>query len=211
MVTTLAKIATLAAGFGLSGSLAIAQGSYHGYEAPPYAVVWQSGPAELRDYAAYLVAEVSVQGERDSALGRGFSLLAAYIFGGNTASAQVAMTAPVAQTQPESIAMTVPVTQTGAEGRWTVSFMMPRQYTLATLPVPDSKAIRFVAVAADRQIVLTFSGRATDSALQMQEAALRAIAAAQGLRLTAGPFYYFYDDPFTLPWNRRNEVAFRVG
>ena len=26
----------------------------------------------------------------------------------------------------------------------------------------------------------------------------------------AGPFFYFYDPPWTMPWNRRNEVAFDV-
>jgi hypothetical protein len=46
--------------------------------------------------------------------------------------------------------------------------------------------------------------------LAQKEADLRAIAAANGLELGAGPMHYFYDAPFTLPWNRRNEVAFHL-
>jgi hypothetical protein len=46
--------------------------------------------------------------------------------------------------------------------------------------------------------------------LTEKEAELRGLAAQQGLTLGAGPFYYFYDAPFTLPWNRRNEVSFRL-
>jgi len=39
----------------------------------------------------------------------------------------------------ESIAMTAPVVQTGANGTWTVRFLMPRGYTLNTLPTPKDK------------------------------------------------------------------------
>ena len=28
--------------------------------------------------------------------------------------------------------------------------------------------------------------------------------------MTGGPRFYYYDDPFTLPFNRRNEVAFTL-
>jgi hypothetical protein len=88
--------------------------------------------------------------------------------------------------------------------------MMPGSYTLQTLPKPKDDRIRFVPVPAQRQAVVTFSGAARDSVLTKQEAALRAWAKTQKLQITAGPFYYYYDPPWTLPWNRRNEVAFNV-
>ena len=91
-----------------------------------------------------------------------------------------------------------------------INFTMPSSYTLATLPVPDSDAVRFVEVAPHRQIVLQFSGRGTPARLAAKESALRTIAQTAGVTLGDGPYYYFYDDPMTLPWNRRNEVAFRI-
>jgi hypothetical protein len=196
MASTLARVATLAAGVGLSGSLAQGEGLYRGYETPPWVVERMVGPAELRSYGAHLVAEVTVAGDRSGALNQGFRQLAGYIFGGNAAGQEVAMTAPVAQGP-------------GDQG-WTVRFSMPSSWTLDTLPAPQNAAVRLVEVAPERQIVLTFSGRTPDSVLAARAEELRGLAQGAGLVITAGPFFYYYDDPFTLPWNRRNEVAFRV-
>jgi len=210
MASTLSKVATLAIGAGLSGSLAVAEGVYHGYETPSYTIEQSVDGAELRAYEPHMLAEVTVSGNRDAALNRGFRVLASYIFGGNTSASKVATTAPVSQSQSETIAMTAPVTQTGEGGLWTVTFMMPRQYTEDTLPAPNSEAIRFVRTEPEHKLVLMFSGRATDSLLAQKTEELRAIAARAGIAISGPSIFAFYDDPFTLPWNRRNEVAFLV-
>lgn len=184
--------------------------AYNGSETPKYTVARTDGPIELRDYAPRIMAEVTVSADRSGAGSSGFRVLAGYIFGDNEGGAKVAMTTPVAQAPGETIAMTTPVTQSEQAGTWSVQFMMPGSYTLETLPKPKDDRIRFLTLPAQRQLVLTFSGTARDSVLTKQEAALRDWAKAQGLRLTAGPFFYFYDPPWTLPWNRRNEVAFSV-
>ena len=183
---------------------------YNGNETPKYAVIRTDGPIELRDYAPRIMAEVTVSADRNSAGSSGFRVLAGYIFGANAGGAKVAMTTPVTQAPSETIAMTTPVTQSGQGNTWVVQFMMPGSYTLQSLPKPKDDRIRFVQLPAQRQAVVTFSGVARDSTLTKQEAALRLWAKAQGLQLTAGPFYYYYDPPWTLPWNRRNEVAFNV-
>lgn len=206
----LARLAGLVAGLALLGSLAMADNTYHGYESPAYTVERSVGAAELRLYAPHLLAVVTVQGDQRQAVGQGFRLLAVYIFGGNTSAAAVAMTVPVTQRPAEQIAMTSPVAQTGSGQDWVISFMMPARYTRDTLPVPKDDRIRFVETAPERQLVLQFSGWARTAQLETQTEALRQIAVAAGIGLAAGPYYYFYDDPFTLPWNRRNEVAFVV-
>lgn len=181
---------------------------YKSTETPSYQVEKTMGAAEIRLYAPRIVAEVTVQGSRSGAINQGFGMLAGYIFGGNTGHAKVAMTSPVAQMPSEKIAMTSPVTQSAVDGAWVVQFTMPSEYTLDSLPKPKDLNIRFVAQPAERQLILQFSGLAGTEVLAQKEADLRAIATAQGLELAAGPMYYFYDAPFTLPWNRRNEVAF---
>ncbi len=87
-------------------------------EEPAFRTVVREGAFEIRDYPALVVAEVTVTGDQKEAAGKGFRLLAGYIFGGNRRKQSIAMTAPVAQ-EPvsETIAMTAPVTQTKTAGR----------------------------------------------------------------------------------------------
>ena len=105
-------------------------------EQPQYAVQTKDGDIEVRTYKPYVVAEVVASGSQNQSVQAGFRKLAGYIFGANQGSAKIAMTSPVAQApKGDKIAMTSPVTQSPADsGRWTVQFMMPSAYTLATLP-----------------------------------------------------------------------------
>ncbi|MGL6211788.1 MAG: SOUL family heme-binding protein [Paracoccaceae bacterium] len=180
--------------------------TYKGNETPSYSVDETDGAVEVRRYAPHIAAEVTVRGSRDAAVNAGFRLLAGYIFGGNEGAAKVAMTTPV--TQSEKVAMTTPVTQSGSGDQWTVQFMMPQAYTLETLPKPKDSRIRFLTTEPRRMVVLRFSGIPTTAALENRTADLRTWAAARGMALREPPQYFYYDAPFTLPWNRRNEVAF---
>lgn len=183
---------------------------YKSTETPSYVVESSTGGLEIRRYAPRIVAEVTVGGSRSDAINAGFRVLAGYIFGGNAARAKVAMTAPVTQVASEKIVMTSPVAQSGTDGAWVVQFTMPQEYTVDTLPVPKDPSIRLIEQPAAQEVVIQFAGRAGAALLAEKEADLRGLAAQQGLTLGAGPFYYFYDAPFTLPWNRRNEVSFRL-
>lgn len=202
----MSRLTGLFTGAAIAAAPAGAQTQTYGkYETAPYTVVQTLGEVELREYGTHILAEVAVKGDRRGALNQGFRVLAGYIFGGNTAAAGVEMTAPVAQSQ--KIDMTAPVAQTETDGVWTVTFMMPRQWTLDTLPTPNTEAIRFREVLPHRAAVFQFSGRATDAALADAEAKLRGILAGADLTPTGPAVYKFYDDPMTLPWNRRNEVS----
>ncbi len=180
-----------------SVGVSVQAGMYNGYETPSYRVVREEAGVQLREYEPHLVAEVTVRGSRDRAVNRGFRELAGYIFGENVSGQKVAMTSPVTQIA-------------ASEGAWTIRFMMPTAYAKSTLPAPNSQAIRFVETEAVRHVVLKFSGRWQDTNLSTHEADLRASAAKLGLQIMGDPIYHFYDGPFTLPWNRRNEVAFAV-
>jgi hypothetical protein len=187
----------LALGIAMAGQ-AGAETTHKGYEMPPYTVDWQDGAREIRSYGPHLLAEVKVTGSRSGAIQKGFRALAGYIFGGNATGEKIAMTVPVAQT-PEA----------GGE-TWVVSFMMPARYSTDTLPAPRTDSIRFVKVGPSRQLVERFSGLPGTDNLAERAEALRQWAQAQGHGIVAGPHYYFYDAPMTLPWKRRNEVAFTI-
>jgi hypothetical protein len=165
-----------------------------GYEMPPYTVEKADGPREIRAYGPRLVAEVTVRGDRSTAINAGFRVLAGYIFGGNATG--------------EKIAMTVPVDQAAQEGGlWTVRFTMPSRFDKETLPTPEDARIRLVQLPAARMVVETFGGLPDSDDMATRAAALADWAAAQGMQLDGLPVYSFYDAPWTPPWSRRNEVA----
>ncbi|MGB8812477.1 MAG: heme-binding protein [Paracoccaceae bacterium] len=197
-----------------AGSMGEAQMSasvYKGTETAPYTVERQLGAAEIRRYDGQLVAEVTVSGDRSAAAGKGFRVLAGFIFGGNDGSAKIAMTTPVGQVPlvGDNIAMTTPVVQMGADTQWVVRFTMPAEYSRTTLPKPRDARIKLVETAPRRLLVMGFSGLPTEAALDKATDALRLVAKAEGIAVTA-PEFMFYDSPMTLPWNRRNEVAFTL-
>lgn len=180
-------------------------------EEPKFALALKDGAFEIRDYAACIVAEVSVTGDQNEASSTGFRLLAGYIFGGNATRQKIAMTAPVTKTaSSEKIAMTAPVTLIAGVSDWLVRFTMPARYTLADLPVPNNKAVRIIAVPAARFAALRFSGLAGEAKVAAETERLMAFVASRNL-VAMGPCSIArYNPPWT-PWFlRRNEVMLPV-
>ncbi len=179
-------------------------------EQAPYTVLEAHGNIEIREYAPTLVAEVEVRGERRQALNAGFRLIADYIFGNNLSSKKVAMTAPVTQEAGEKIAMTAPVTQLGGDNTWKVRFVMPRDYTLASLPRPRNSDVRLLPVPAHRAVVIRFSGSNTDKNLATHRDELLRYVAEHQLAVVGAPTTAFYNPPWTLPFLRRNEIMLEL-
>ena len=179
-------------------------------EQPKYQVAESSGDIEIRDYAPMIVAEVDIPGERGDAIRKGFRIIADYIFGNNTTAQKVPMTAPVTQQDSEKIAMTAPVTQQGDGNRWRVRFIMPSNYTLETLPKPNSPAIELKEIAAKRYAVIRFSGMAGEDSLKRRTKELNEWVRTKNLTPVSEPVYAFYNPPWTLPFLRRNEVMVEI-
>lgn len=197
----------------LTSSLAMA------VEEPRYEVISAQGDFELRRYPALLVAQTVVEGDMDQASRKGFQLLADFIFGNNQTSegsAKIAMTAPVTmEPQSAKIAMTAPVTlqaQAGLpeSGPWRVHFVMPSQYTLASIPKPRNPAVQLRELPPQWFVAHKFSGFTTESrvAAKTQEAAQW--ARQQALSPTSAPQLARYDPPWTPPMFRRNEILIEV-
>ncbi len=184
-----------------------------GTEQPPYEVVGRVGDAEIRRYAPQIAAEAVVEGPVETARNEGFRRVAGYIFGDNTAKASVAMTAPVVQGREpsggsQSIAMTSPVVQQPAgAGSWSIQFIMPAKYTMATLPQPNDPRVRLVEIPARTFAVVRFSGLGREDAVARHEKALDAALAGSSWRAVGEPVTWYYDPPWTVPILRRNEVA----
>ena len=179
-------------------------------EEPKYSVLEKESPFEIRSYMPMIVAEVQVDGDLDTASGQGFRLLAAYIFGQNQVSEKIAMTAPVSveekMPQSEKIAMTAPVGIESKAGKWTVSFVMPAQYTMESIPKPVNPQVQLRQIPAAKKAVISFSGFYNEQKVVEKTHELEQWMKSRNLQASGAPNFARYNPPWTLPFMRRNEV-----
>ena len=179
----------------------------HATEKPEYRIVRRLEGIEVRQYAAYTVAEIVVAGPAGDAGGQAFPILAGYIFGKNKGDRKFAMTAPVTQAAvPVKLEMTAPVTQAAVPGGFLVQFVLPKDVTLASAPEPLDARVKLRAVPPSRVAVIRFSGFWSESNYNEHLAKLQATLRAADLAWAGEPVYACYNPPFT-PWfMRRNEI-----
>lgn len=190
---------------------AVGVASTKGIETPAHTLVEKRGAYEIRDYAGYIRAEVTLRGGYRDTLYGGFREVAGYIFGDNTGAADIAMTAPVLQEgAPEKIAMTAPVLQEDKGDAYTVSFVMPAKYTLDSLPKPNNPNVVLREVPPARYAVARFGGYAWERKALRRVAALEKRLAADGLVATGPAIIAQYDPPWTPFFMRKNEVQIPI-
>ena len=111
--------------------------------------------------------------------------------------------------------MTVPVSiepqnadnskMAGAQ-RWRIHFVMPSQYTLATLPKPLNPQVQLREIPAKTFAALTYSGSNTESTVQEKTEQLLEWLKTQRIETIGNPQLARYNPPWTLPFLRRNEI-----
>ena len=163
---------------------------------PPYTLVKNEPPFEVRDYGVLTVAETLIEGDFDVAGSLGFRRVAGYIFGKNQK----------AKGESEKIAMTAPVTMEAQNQQWRLHFVMPQGMSLGNLPKPVDASVQLREVPAQRMAAVRFSGLTTAASIERQTQLLKDWLARNNLAFEDRPQLARYNDPFTLPWNRRNEI-----
>jgi len=183
-------------------------------EEPKYTVLEKEPPFEVRSYAPMIVAEVQVNGDLDDASSQGFRLIAAYIFGQNQVNEKIAMTAPVTVEDQASksakIAMTVPVGIEPNAGKWTVSFVMPAQYTMDSIPKPINPLVQLRQIPAVKKAVIRFSGFYNQQKVDEKTLELEQWIKSRNLQSSGAPNFARYNPPWSLPFMRRNEVMINL-
>lgn len=180
-------------------------------ETARYQVVEKDGDFELRQYAPYIVAETLVEGEMDEVGNEGFRRLFGYISGNNRKKQSISMTAPVTQEKTaEKIAMTAPVTQERSGDKFRITFMMPSEYTLETLPEPLDSRVTLKTEPGRLVAVIQYSGTWSVKRFEDHKKKIEEWISKRGLNPLAEPVWARYDPPFK-PWFlRRNEVLIPV-
>lgn len=177
-----------------------------------YSVIESKKDYEIRLYPEHIVAQTTVKGSQQESLSQGFSIVAGYIFGGNTKNESIAMTVPVVEKNAtsESIAMTAPVTASIEGESRTIAFGMPRSYTLDTLPKPTDSRVQIVSIPEKQMVAIRFSWFHTDARVQSKKQELLDALKKDNITVIGEPQYAGYNAPGTPPWMTRNEVLVEV-
>lgn len=184
---------------------------YETVEHASYTVLEKDGRYEIRQYAPQLIAKTTVKGDYKDTTYTAFRRIADFIFGANKSQAEVAMTAPVFQEQSgQKIAMTAPVVQKTNEDSWTMWFVMPKEYSLETLPTPDNSDVVIEAIPAKKMAVYQYSGFLNAGNIAASTEKLEAWVNNKNLTPVSSYRSAGYNRPWTLPFLRRNEVMVEI-
>jgi hypothetical protein len=174
---------------GLLLALWMSWGGYVIYttERPPYQILQSlSSRAEIRQYEAQTWISTDYMTDDSS-----FRILASYIFGGNRENQRVAMTAPVITDDK-------------------MAFILPAGVTRESAPRPDGQAIEFMEVPPRKLATFRFSWTTSPERVKSKTDELIVLLEENGIRTSGQPFLMRYNDPWTPPFMRRNEIAIEV-
>jgi hypothetical protein len=190
-----------------------------GLETPEYeVVVKRSSGYEVRRYDPFSVCSVSMDKTRpvdayktDATISnptkggaRSFGALAGYLFGKNQ--------------QETAMSMTTPVLSSGQGSDRKMSFVLPSEFwkdgslVLAPKPMEGSGVDLEVNMGGERAVVM-FGGYASKSEVELrQKKLLDSLAKDKEWEADKTETFQLaqYNDPFTPPWKRLNEVSLRV-
>ncbi len=166
-------------------------------ETAKYEVIRKEGEFEIRKYEAMLVATVKQAPSR-------FSVLFKYISGANRTSSKIAMTSPVITSK--EIAMTAPVISDSES----MSFMVPSEYGLETVPEPIDGRVSIDEVPERVIATIRFKGFAWRESVGKQTERLLSRIESEGISAKGVPFLMQYNPPYVPGFLRRNEVGVEI-
>lgn len=192
-------------------------------ETPNYNVIMERDGYEIRRYDPFSVCCVSMTEPRPAEASKtdaktdggtwsnpkmggakAFGALAGYLFGKNQ--------------ENTAMKMTTPVISRGEEGDRTMSFVMPSEFWkddgLSTAPKPlEGSGVVLERVQGEERAVIMFGGYASKAVVDVKTKQLLEKLQEDSDWMPHGDepaFVSQYNDPFTPPWKRLNEVSVAV-
>lgn len=198
-------IAAVAAALVVWVIASVASGARH----IPYEVVSRSDGYELRRYGEFTAAQVVVAGTMPGALDEGVQILEHY-FGGENLRQPIVITTVRGRTEEASVQINPddPVMYEEADGRVTVSFILPGPFTPDDAPRPLDPRVRLISIPERSEAVRVLSGRASAGDVARGREELRSLLLDDG-RLILSQFRVARYGP---RWSflRRNEIHVSV-
>jgi len=165
-------------------------------ETQPYKIIKTEKDFEIRLYPSAIMATISMNMNSYKELSSsGFKKLASFIFGGNDANKNIAMTTPVHMDINDSMS--------------TMSFVMPSNYNINNLPKPNDSTITIKSTAKEYFAAIRFGGYANDDDIKKYAAKLEDALKAYGIEYYGNYRFLGYNAPYQF-WGRKNEVIVSV-
>lgn len=161
-----------------------------------YRVIKTEKEFEVRLYPSATMASISMDAKSYKELSSaGFRKLASFIFGGNNAN--------------KNIAMTTPVHMDINETKSSMSFVMPADYNKDNLPKPDDSSVVIKTTAEEYVAAIRFGGYANDEEIKTYAAKLESALKANGIEYCGNFRFLGYNAPYQF-WGRKNEIIVAV-
>jgi len=176
-----------------------------------YKVIKKDNKFEIRDYSSHILAVTMVDGKLEDAGNQAFGILFRYISGSNWPKGKPA--GKISETKSvkgDKIAMTAPVGQVKEKDKWAVSFMMPKEYTMGTIPKPSNSKVSLRKMPERQMAVFRYSGNWSEKDYQKAKGKLMAWVKTEGLKVTGEPEWARYNAPFMPSIFRRNEILLPI-
>ncbi|WP_336133273.1 SOUL family heme-binding protein [Natronomonas amylolytica] len=176
--------------------------------AVPYEHLRTLDGIEFRHYPQTVLVETTAPNQR-----RAFRRLFRYISGDNRGDESISMTAPVQTQNGESISMTAPVRSETTEAdidAVRMGFYLPTEYSPETAPEPTASDVTLVTEPAKRVAVDQFSWYTPSWRVERRTQKLLSTLERENIEPAGKPYLLRYNDPWTPPFMRRNEVAVEV-
>ncbi len=175
-----------------------------------YTTIETVDDVELRRYPRSVLAETTAASNDEA-----FRRLFRYISGENDSGSEISMTAPVEtrDRRGEPIEMTAPVRTTSRDSNGdgvTMGFYLPSEYDANGAPTPTNPAVKLLIEGTRDLAVVRFSWYATDGRIERKRRTLLQTLDDAGIETSGEPFVLRYNDPWTPPFMRRNEVAVEI-
>jgi len=163
-------------------------------EKPSYTVLEKKLGYEIREYESYIIASYTREG---GDINSGFMQVAGYIFGDNERSQKIAMTSPV-------------IDAPQGENR-TTSFVLPSEYEITDLPVPNNAELEIQDIPEATWAVMRFSaGPYNESRLNPKLNKLSGYLDRDNISYTGEYQFAFYDPPGLIWPFRRDELWVKI-
>ena len=162
-----------------------------------YVVLERYKQYEVREYAPFLSAEVSVSGDVETAMNEGFSILSSYLsrLEGDDTSA------------PETIVRSKELES------YAIAFALPSRYSTGNLPEADDSRITFRVVPGRIVAALRFRGVPSERYIKTKEALLRKFLKRdlhEPLDGDADADFVRLAPPYSMPISATNEIIIDI-